>query len=131
MDRIEFGAELDGTQRRIHRPIDAASFRCVLSFYHRWTRRACAAVSSSRSAGLSRHENHSGGSGDASWPRIAIFVHCDRRDRVLHDRCRAASEDNVEHLPTGSAEAHAHFTTSATAIEFLALFGAFVAFYAA
>ena len=41
------------------------------------------------------------------------------------------SNDNVEHLPPGTAEAHAHFSNSAEAIALIALAGALIAFYAA
>ena len=41
------------------------------------------------------------------------------------------SIDNVEHLPTGSPEAHAHFSNSAEFIAFAALIGALLSFYAA
>ena len=41
------------------------------------------------------------------------------------------SIDNVEHLPAGSAEAHAHFSTSAEFIAIAALVGALLSFYAA
>lgn len=41
------------------------------------------------------------------------------------------SIDNVEHLPPGTPEAHAHFANSAELIALAALAGAVVAFYAA
>ncbi len=41
------------------------------------------------------------------------------------------SPDNVEHLPAGTPEAHAHFSNSAEFIALVALFGALLAFYAA
>ena len=41
------------------------------------------------------------------------------------------SIDNVEHLPAGTPEAHAHFSNSAEFIAFAALIGALLSFYAA
>jgi len=41
------------------------------------------------------------------------------------------SPDNVEHLPPGTAEAHAHFANSAEFIALIALVAALWAFYAA
>ncbi len=41
------------------------------------------------------------------------------------------SPDNIEHLPPGTPEAHAHFSSSAEFIALAALVGALLAFYAA
>ena len=41
------------------------------------------------------------------------------------------SPDNVEHLPSGTPEAHAHFSNSAEFIALVALAAALLAFYAA
>lgn len=41
------------------------------------------------------------------------------------------SNDNVEHLPAGTSEAHAHFSNSAEFIALVALAAALLAFYAA
>ncbi len=41
------------------------------------------------------------------------------------------SPDNVEHLPSGTPEAHAHFSNSAAFIALVALIAALLAFYAA
>ena len=41
------------------------------------------------------------------------------------------SNDNVEHLPAGTPEAHAHFSNSAEFIALIALAAALLAFYAA
>jgi hypothetical protein len=41
------------------------------------------------------------------------------------------SIDNVEHLPAGTPQAHAHFADSAALIAIVALAGALLAFYAA
>lgn len=41
------------------------------------------------------------------------------------------SNDNVEHLPPGPQEAHAHFSNSAELIALIALAGALFAFYSA